>query len=737
MVSSEPKGPAKVAKTTTPGKPANGQKFKPGGAGGARKFDKSGGGPGKKFDKPGANGPRKFDKSGSGAFKKFDKPGPDGAKKFGGGGNKFAEGNKFRGKPQAQPQAPAEGEKQDWNKFKQEKKDLKLKRKSSKDTYEITKEAKQIYEKLRCRKTENKDKLVEQIYKVLNVGDTISKVVKAHDTARVLQCMLKYASPALRAEISEQLLPFTVIMCQSKYAQFCVQRMLKYGSPATKSKLVDSLYGQIVRLAGHSIASGLLDTMYQSATPQQRIHMRQEFYGDLYRKAKDSNVKTLSDTYKEATNMKASILGSVKANLDHVANKQLVDSSLVHAVMLEYLRACDEDEEKLEETVTAFAALVPHMLSTKEGSEAGVICFYKSTPKNRRAIIKNIKEHLLKIATHEHGHVFLISLLNSLDDTKATKKAIYDHLHGDLKTLVGNQYGRRVVQWLVAPGDTTCFHPEFIRVVDEGLAFGKKEKELRRKEIFEQIEAPIAQAIAEEADFWLSNSHIGLVTADILNHIQGESYEKAAAALAQVVAQPDWRISADAAGPVPQDKKKPHNDVEAIIAEATKQRRKLLNADSSSSSSSDEGDEDGDEEENGEKEPQTGDEDETEPELKKTKKEANKSKAKVEEPSAPLVIGIEEAGMHIVLKKILKNDGKHEGHPFSQKLLQSLSTDVLKVWLGVNRSCFVLLKLVEESPALLEDCKKAIAAEKSLSQTLVKQKTLGAKLLAAKLNIGK
>jgi len=154
--------------------------------------------------------------------------------------------------------------------------------------------------------------------------------------------------------------------------------------------------------------------------------------------------------------------------------------------------------------------------------------------------------------------------------------------------------------------------------------------------------------------------------------VQGESYEKAAAALAQVVAQPDWRISADAAGPVPQDKKKPHNDVEAIIAEATKQRRKLLNADSSSSSSSDEGDE----EENGE-EPQTGDEDETEPELKKTKKEADKSKAKVEEPSAPLVIGIEEAGMHIVLKKILKNDGKREGHPFSQKLLQSLSTDVV------------------------------------------------------------
>ncbi|XP_017056080.1 protein penguin [Drosophila ficusphila] len=739
MVSSDPKGTGKVSKSITPlkankspGKPANGQKFKPKGAEGAGKFNKSAGGPGKQFDKPGAGGAKKFDKPGASGYKKFDKSGANGGKKF--GGNKFAEGNKFRGKPQTQ--TPAEGEKQDWNKFKQEKKDLKLKRKSSKDTYEITKEAKQIYEKLRCRRTENKDKLVEQIYKVLNVGDTISKVVKAHDTARVLQCMLKYASPALRAEISEQLLPFIVEMCQSKYAQFCVQRMLKYGAPATKSKLVDSLYGHIVRLAGHSIASGLLDTMYQSATPQQRIHMRQEFYGDLYRKAKDVNVKSLSDTYKEATNMKASILGSVKANLDHVANKQLVDSSLVHAVMLEYLRACEDDQEKLEETVSTFSALVPHMLSTKEGSEAGTICFYKATPKNRRAIIKNIKEHLLKIATHEHGHVFLISLLNSLDDTKATKKAIYDNLHGDLKTLVGNQYGRRVIQWLVAPGDTTCFHPEFIRVVDEGLAFGKKEKELRRKEIFEQIEAPIAQAIAEEADFWLSNSHIGLVTADVLNHIQGESYEKATTALAKVIAQPEWRISADAAGPLPQDKKKPHNDVEAIIAEATKQRKKLLNADSSSDEEDDDDEEDASAED-GEKEEKGADEDDAEPKLKKAKKEPKKAKAKVEEPAAPLVSGIEEAGMHIVLKKILKNDGKREGTPFSQQLLQNLSTDVLKVWLSVNRACFVLVKLVEESPALLDTCKKAIVAEKSLSQTLVGQKTPGAKLLANKLNIGK
>lgn len=44
---------------------------------------------------------------------------------------------------------PAAAEKVDWNKFKQEKKDLKLKRKAAKSGFEQIQEAKQIYEKLK------------------------------------------------------------------------------------------------------------------------------------------------------------------------------------------------------------------------------------------------------------------------------------------------------------------------------------------------------------------------------------------------------------------------------------------------------------------------------------------------------------------------------------------------------------------------------------------------------------
>lgn len=80
------------------------------------------GNPFKKFQ----NGKGKFQKPAAGKFQKFDKP--------------------IKSEDQAKPAPP---EKVDWNKFKQEKKELKQKRKAAKTGFEKVNEAKQIYEKLK------------------------------------------------------------------------------------------------------------------------------------------------------------------------------------------------------------------------------------------------------------------------------------------------------------------------------------------------------------------------------------------------------------------------------------------------------------------------------------------------------------------------------------------------------------------------------------------------------------
>ena len=53
------------------------------------------------------------------------------------------------------------------------------------------------------RRTEKKSELVEKLFNLVAGGDTIKKLVMAHDTARILQCMLKFATPSLRDQLSE------------------------------------------------------------------------------------------------------------------------------------------------------------------------------------------------------------------------------------------------------------------------------------------------------------------------------------------------------------------------------------------------------------------------------------------------------------------------------------------------------------------------------------------------------
>ncbi|XP_004536437.1 protein penguin [Ceratitis capitata] len=627
------------------------------------------------------------------------------------GNNKFAgkpgnirkfDKNSSSNKPGVKGNLPADGEKTDWRKFKQDKKELKLKRKQAKDSYEVSVEAKQIYEKLKCRRTEKKSDLVEKLYNVLNRGDVIKKLIMAHDTARIIQCMLKFASPTLRDELSEKLLPYVVEMATSKYSHFCVLRMFKYGSPAIKSKLVDSFMGNVVRLAGHNISSKILDHAYHTvASPKQRINLRQEFYGELYRNSKDEHVKKLTDTYKDSLNMKKSILSAVKSNIDHLANKQLVDNSLVHAVILEYLEECEED--KIEETVSAFAPLIPLMLTTKDGTQAAVICFYKSTPKNRRAIIKTIKEHLIKISTHEQGHIFLLALINSLDDTKATKKAIYDTLHPELETLMSNQWGRRVIEWFVAPADTNCFHPSFISSVDDGLQYGKKDKSLRRKEIFEQIEEPLATTIAGHPNFWVSNRHIGLVTAEILKKLSQEHFEKATSAIAEVIVDPTWTVTVEEEGKVKNTKNV--HDVEKIITEATKAKKaKRLAANAQD---------------------------------KEVENESSDEEI-IEETTAITVRGIEEPGMHIVLKKIIKNDKERlaqnvDAETFGSILVKKIDAETLRNWISINRACFILLNIFEQNNEATKSALKELL--KPLCEELKKGTGAGQKLLLNKIEL--
>lgn len=172
-------------------------------------------------------------------------------------------------------------------------------------------------------------------------------------------------------------------MVISKYSHFCVSRLIKYGTPDIKQKVIEAVFGNIFKLLSHEHSASIIDTIYISwASSQQKAYMRQELYGDLYKTSKDAKVKCIADTYKDSEHMKLGILNAIKSNLEHVANKKLVDNSLIHAVLLDYLNECNEQDRG--EIITAFSPYIPSLASTKDGVRAAMICFWNSIVKERR-----------------------------------------------------------------------------------------------------------------------------------------------------------------------------------------------------------------------------------------------------------------------------------------------------------------------------------------------------------------
>lgn len=200
-----------------------------------------------------------------------------------------------------------------------------------------------------------------------------------------------------------------------------------------------------------------------------------------------------------------------------------------------------------------------------------------------------------------------------MDDTKALKKSIFDPIFAEIETIAANEWGRKVIEWFVAPADTTCYHPQTISLLEEGLKFSKKDKEVRRAELLEAVDDPLCRAISENPHFWLRGGHTAITTVAILKNCKGSHVKSALDSLAQLVVDGNWTVP-----------------LKEIIEEENKEAKHI-----------------------------------------KKKLEAIENVEEKEEDKLQMVAGVEHAGLHISLKKLLKLT------QFPSSLSEKLTFDVV------------------------------------------------------------
>uniref|UniRef100_A0A182S5V4 PUM-HD domain-containing protein n=1 Tax=Anopheles maculatus TaxID=74869 RepID=A0A182S5V4_9DIPT len=222
-----------------------------------------------------------------------------------------------------------ESKKEYWNGLKAKQKELRQQRRQnkSKELYELSVSAKKIYEKLKRKTAEGKEELVQKLHELLGKENAYAKIATSHDTARVIQCMIKNASEEIRDQIASSLMPCVVDLATSKYGHHCVTSLFKHGSKHLWARVVDAIIKDVLKMVNHTFSSAIVDSAYNEyATNEQRNFMRQSFYSELFKLDKDRTVQTMKDCWKTNAYMKTSVLSTVKGHLVHAANKKLTDN---------------------------------------------------------------------------------------------------------------------------------------------------------------------------------------------------------------------------------------------------------------------------------------------------------------------------------------------------------------------------------------------------------------------------
>ncbi|XGW09768.1 hypothetical protein V3C99_011774 [Haemonchus contortus] len=349
-------------------------------------------------------------------------------------------------------------------------------------------ECKLLWEKIRSKKTpkQERDEHVSKLFGL--VKGFASKLIYTHDISRVFECLLAQKRPGITSALFEELTPELVRMTKSKYAHFFVLRMLKYGTKDQRDTIINSFRGHAVSLMRIVYAAEVLEVAYNEyANAQQRFDIVSEFYGKEFVLFRSDKPRSLEEIIAEEPTKKKLILQHLEEQLQTLVDKTTVRLSLCHRLLRDFASHCDP--EQLTNLIDSLKDRIPEIVHTPDGSYVAMKCIWHANVKDRKLIVKNFKDLVVKVAMEHYGHRVLLALFDTVDDTVLVNKYITTELCHEMNKLILDTWGEKVIHYIVHPRDGRGMPRDEIELLREGDSnpFSKKEKKDRYAEIYRSI----------------------------------------------------------------------------------------------------------------------------------------------------------------------------------------------------------------------------------------------------------
>jgi len=435
--------------------------------------------------------------------------------------------------------------KQDTRKKQKETKEVRKKFKQE-DAFDIGVKAKKVWEEVRNKECpeQKKEKLLKELHEC--VKGNIKKIIFSHDTVRVVECLMALGNEEIRDKLFDEMKGQIVEMTKSKYAHFFVMKMLRYGNKEQKQMIVKEMDGKISKLMRNKIAGNVVEIIYNEvANGPQRNSMLQEFLDNEFLVFKDLELRTVPDILAKYPDRAEAIKKELHNNVETLIRKGCYNHSLVHTILYNYMQVADVKQRA--EVIEQLKDALIHMVHTREGAYTALYCIWHGTTKDRRAIIKSFKTLIMKTAQEEYGHMVILGILDSVDDTKVVGKAVIGELLEDLTTLFDNKYGVRVLKYLFGRRDPTYMHKDQILILEkgDGNEHSKKDTDMRHNELLAVAAPPVLKYITEKFPGNLYEAATSITLTCILNYSPSSpELEKAFKKLATAVCKPFCKIDA-------------------------------------------------------------------------------------------------------------------------------------------------------------------------------------------------
>lgn len=103
--------------------------------------------------------------------------------------------------------------------------------------------------------------------------------------------------------------------------------------------------------------------------------------------------------------------------------KGLMRHTIVQAILYDYYQNAT-DFERIKTVNELLKEKLPSLLASNQGLYVACACFTMLDAKDRKLVLKSLKENIKEMFTNKLAHLFLIHIVNNLDDTTLSKKKI-------------------------------------------------------------------------------------------------------------------------------------------------------------------------------------------------------------------------------------------------------------------------------------------------------------------------